>query len=157
MPLMISLFGCGQNTNTEKEETSTVQEEVQSIKSDITQEELELFAELIETFYELELSDDEKMMQAIQNHGFSLERFQKLYRAEQVPGGQVGDSDDEFKKYEAAKKELDELQFQSQVTMRDKIIEAGLTLERYNEIGTSLQSDSELRERLKTIQEENKN
>lgn len=155
--VLITLFGCGQNTNTEKEETTLNQAESQNSIAEITQEELGIFAELIESFYDLELADDDKMLKAISDHGFSLERFQELYRAEQVPGQQIGDSDEEFKKYEAAKKELDELQFESQVAMKDMIIESGISLERYNEIGTSLQSDAKLRERLKVIQEANKN
>jgi hypothetical protein len=71
--------------------------------------------------------------------------------AQQDPNQEVDASEDELKKFAAANREIEEIQNRAQREMLGKIDEAGLTVERYQEIMNALQNDPKLQQKLQQI------
>ena len=115
----------------------------------VTEAELSKFAT---TFQKMRMMNQEvqmKMSEVVSAEEMEIKRFNEIHKAELDPAVEVEVSKDEKKKYGKIVSEIEKMQVDFQERMEETIKEAGLTVERYQEIATKLQTDPELQERLK--------
>jgi hypothetical protein len=114
----------------------------------VTDEEIRLFAEAFKEVQVLNQDAQQLMIDAITAEGLELERFTEIYQSLQMPDQQGDVAEDEIQKYENASSEIEKIQSEVQVKMEAKIADAGLTPERYQEIGMALQNSPELQQKI---------
>lgn len=114
----------------------------------VSDAEIKLFAAAFTDIQEINQESQQTMVAAITEEGMEIQRFTEIHQAMQMPDQQIDLSDDELKKFEVANGEIEKIQVQSQQKMEKAIVDAGLTLNRYQEIGAALQNDSELQRKV---------
>ena len=121
----------------------------QAEQTKISEAELSKFAE---TFQKMRMMNQEAQMQmseAITAEDLEIKRFNEIHKAKMDPAVEVDATAEEEKKYEEAISEIEGMQADFQKQMEDLIKQGGLTVEKYQQIATRLQSDAELQERLR--------
>lgn len=127
--------------------TTALMAQVEQTK--ISEAELSKFAE---TFQKMRMMNQEAQMQmseAITEEDLEIKRFNEIHKAKMDPAVEVDATAEEQKKYEEAISEIEGMQADFQKQMEDLIKQGGLTVEKYQQIATRLQSDAELQERLR--------
>lgn len=89
------------------------------------------------------------MAQVIEDENLDIQRFNKIHKAELDPAVASDATEEEKKKYDKVIVKIEEMQTSFQEQMEDVIEDSGLTIERYQEIATNLQTNPQLQERLK--------
>ena len=118
---------------------------------DVTDEELTQFVSAMEHMQVINQSAQQEMVGAVQQGGMEVERFSEIMQSEQDPNQPANATAEEMEKYAAVNKSLEEIQIRAQQEMEEKITEAGLTTERYQQIGSMIQSSPELQQKLQTM------
>ncbi|MGM0530091.1 MAG: DUF4168 domain-containing protein [Bacteroidota bacterium] len=126
---------------------------------DVSDEEIEQFVSAANEIQELNRQMQEEVGDAIEDEGMDRQRFDEIHRSQQSqqPGqsGQQGDqsdaTDEEMEQYQSIIKKLQNMQSGSQKEMQQAIEDAGLSMQRYQEIAKAAQMDSSL---MKKLQEE---
>jgi len=114
----------------------------------VTDEEVKLFATVYKEMQVINQGAQQTMMAAIEDEGLEIQRFNEIFQARQMPGQQVALAEDELEKFENATKEIEKIQEKIQLQMEEKIVELGLTPERYQEIGMQIQSSPALQSKI---------
>ena len=128
---------------------STTAVMAQTEQKAVSDEELSKFAI---TFQKMRMMNQEVMQQlsdAVTEQGMEVQRFNEIHQAKMDPAKTIEITDEEQEKYDKIIVELDKMQASFSTQMEEMISDAGLTRERYEEIATRLQTDTELQERLK--------
>ncbi|MCA1746251.1 MAG: DUF4168 domain-containing protein, partial [Bacteroidales bacterium] len=112
--------------------------------SEVSNEEVKQFASSLQKAQQVNQESQQKMVGAIENEGLDVQRFNEIQQAQQDPNQDAGVSEKEMATYEAAMRQLQVIQNEAQQEMQEKIIEEGLTIERYQEIMSMVQSDVNL-------------
>ena len=115
----------------------------------VSDEEISKFAI---TFQKMRMMNQEVLKQltdAVTEQGMEVPRFNEIHQAKMDPAKTVELTEEEQEKYDDIVEKLDKMQASFSKQMEEMISEAGLTRERYEEIATRLQTDTELQERLK--------
>jgi hypothetical protein len=123
----------------------------QQQKNEVSDGEIEQFALAFVEIQNIEQKLQPEMVQAVEEEGIEVQRFNEIMNAQQDPNQEVDASEDELKKFAAANREIEDIQNRAQREMLGKIDEAGLTVERYQEIMNALQNDPELQQKLQQI------
>lgn len=89
------------------------------------------------------------MAQVVSNEEMDIKRFNEIHKASLDPAVEVEISGEEKEKYDEIVTQIEEIQLDFQSKIEETIKENGLTVERYQDIATRLQTDPELQERLK--------
>lgn len=118
---------------------------------DISGKELSQFAVAFQQVRFINQSSQQDMVKALEVEGLSVKRFNTINQDEQNPNKEVDASEEELKKYKSAMKSVEDIQVKTQEDLLAKIKDFGLSLERYQEIATQLQSDENLQQRLSEI------
>lgn len=121
----------------------------QDAQTKITDEEISKFAT---TFQQMRMMNQEVQMamgEAIKNEDLEIARFNEIHKATMDPAAEVEVTAEEQKKYDNIVSDIEEMQIGFQKKMEDTITASGLSLERYQQIATKLQTDPELQERLR--------
>ena len=118
---------------------------------DISDKELSQFADAFQQVRFINQSSQQDMIKALKDENISVERFNTINQAEQNPNKESDATDDELKKYKSAMKSVENIQVKSQKDLQAKIKESGLSIERYQQIATKIQSDQNLQQRLSEI------
>lgn len=121
--------------------------------SDISDEELLSFVEASDAIRPIQLQVQEDIQGAIEDHGFTMERFQEVIMVFQNPEMDVeefltGDEEEALDKMEPV---LMELEMNARDSMIDEISSNGLEVERYQQIFMALQQDPDLMERIQML------
>ena len=127
--------------------TTALMAQVEQTK--ISEAELSQFAD---TFQKMRMMNQEAQMQmseAITAEDLEIKRFNEIHQAKMDPAVDVDATEEEQKKYEEAISEIEGMQADFQKKMEDLIKQGGLSVEKYQQIATRLQSDAELQERLR--------
>ena len=127
--------------------TTALMAQVEQTK--ISDAELSKFAE---TFQKMRMMNQEAQMQmseAITEEDLEIKRFNEIHQAEMDPAVEGDATAEEKKKYKDAISEIEGMQVDFQKKMEDLISQGGLSVEKYQQIATRLQSDAELQERLR--------
>lgn len=115
----------------------------------VTDTELNQFASVFQQMRMMDQEIQQKMMQVVEAEEMDIQRFNKLYKANMDPAVDAKPSKEEQQKYENIIAEIEKMQVVFQEKMEKTIGDSGLTVERYQQIATILQTNPELQERLK--------
>jgi phosphosulfolactate synthase (CoM biosynthesis protein A) len=116
--------------------------------SEVTDEELKSFAEVVLEIQVIQDESQQEMIGAVEKEGFEVQRFIELQQAQQNPDEEIDATDEELEKYVEVGQQLDVIHRQSQQKMEKKITDSGLSINRYQEIGSIIQSDPEMQKKL---------
>lgn len=89
------------------------------------------------------------MIEIVSHEKMNIERFNQLYQKDLDPAQEINLTKEEKIKYDHIVNEIEKLQVSFQRDVENTIKKAGLTVEKYQEIATRLQIDSNLQERLR--------
>jgi len=117
-------------------------------EQDISDKELKLFANAFQQVQIINQTTQQEMIKAVENSDMTVEEFNTINKAEQNPNEEVDASDEDLKKYKSAIESVEEIQAKTEQVLQDKIQETGITLERYQQIMTLVQTDQKLQQRL---------
>lgn len=118
-------------------------------QEEITDTELSQFAD---TFQQMRMMNQDvqmKMSEVVSNEEMEIKRFNEIHQASLDPAVEVEVTDEEKEKYDNIVSEIEKMQVDFQSKMEETISDSGLTVERYQEIATQLQTDAALQERLR--------
>ena len=117
-------------------------------KENVSGEELKQFASAFQQVQTVNQQAQQTMVKAVEEKGLEVQRYNEIQQAQQDPNQEANATGEELKQYETATQELEKIQVQAQQQMQEKIIEEGLTVNRYQEIATVVQNDPELQQKL---------
>lgn len=117
---------------------------------EVNDAELEKFANVFQRLQMANQEIQQEMMVVIEAEGMDVAAFNKIHQAK-MQEQKIDASTEELAKYEAVVAKINGLQGDFKTRMEKLITENGFTLERYQEIATSLQNDPQLQERLRAI------
>lgn len=89
------------------------------------------------------------MGKIVSNENMDIKRFNEIHKASLDPAVEVEVSEEEKEKYEQIVSEIEKIQIDFQGKIEKTIEESGLSVDRYQQIATQLQTDPKLQERLK--------
>ena len=127
------------------------QEQLMQQAEDVTDEELNQFMSAIEQMQIINQSAQQEMIGAVQQEGMEVQRFSEIMQSQQDPNQEANATSQEMEQYAAVNKSIEEVQIRVQQEMEEKIVESGLTLDRYQEIGAIVQSSPELQQKLQSM------
>jgi hypothetical protein len=119
--------------------------------ADVTDEELTQFVAAMEHMQVINQSAQQEMVGAVQEGGMEVERFSEIMQSQQDPNQEANATSEEMEKYAAVNQSIEQIQVRAQQEMEEKITEAGLSTERYQQIGAMIQSNPELQQKLQTM------
>ena len=115
----------------------------------VTDAELSKFAVTFQKMRMLNQEVQTKMSEVVSAEEMEIKRFNEIHKAELDPAIEVKASAEEKEKYQEIVTQIEAMQVKFQSQIEETIKQSGLTVERYQEIATRLQTDPELQERLK--------
>ena len=121
----------------------------QGTQSQITDAELEKFATVFQQMRMMNQEVQQKMTQVVEEEDMQIQRFNEIHKAELDPAIEVDATEEEQENYETIVSEIEGIQVDFQEKMESLIKDNGLSIERYQQIATRLQTDAQLQERLK--------
>lgn len=124
------------------------QQQQQTEPVEVSDGELEQFAAAYMKVQSLNQQLQQKMAGAIQEEGMDIQKFNELFTAAQDPEKEADATEEEQKKFEAARQAIQKIQNGAQQDMQ-KIIEAsGLIIPQYQKIMRAVQTRPELQQKL---------
>ncbi len=114
----------------------------------VTEAELEQFASAFLQVQNLEQLAQQEMVQTIEEKGLAVERFNEIQQIQQNPDQVLEAAPEEVELFESVSGELSEIQVKAQENMQVKIVEEGLTVPRYQELASAIQSSPELQQKV---------
>ncbi|TBW28719.1 DUF4168 domain-containing protein [Gramella sp. KN1008] len=123
----------------------------QKEKIEVSDEELTEFAQVFQKMRMVNQEAQQKMIQAVEEESFELQRFNEIHQAKMDPEKEVETTDEEEKKYELVVAELESMQPKFQKRMEDLIKESDLSMQRYQQLAMALRTDAQLQQRLQAI------
>lgn len=123
-------------------------------KQQLSDSTLQQFAGALKVVQTMNENVQKEMGEAVIQAGMEVERYQEIAMASQNPDVEVDMTSEEQQKVEQINKDLQQLQVKVQTEMQTEITKQGLTVERYQELATIIQSDPELMQRFQQILQE---
>lgn len=121
----------------------------QADQGKVTDAELNKFATVFQQMRMMNQEVQQKMAQTVAEEEMEIQRFNEIHTAQLDPAKEVKTSSEEQEKYEDIVSEIEKVQLDFQEKMEAAIQQSGLSVERYQQIATRLQTDSKLQERLR--------
>ncbi len=117
---------------------------------DISDEELERFVSAIVSAQELQMESQEEMMQIIEEEGISVDLYNQITQAQQMGQSEeeIGASAEDMENYNNALERIMEIEAELEPKMAEAIEDAGMDMERYQEINMAVQQSPELQQRI---------
>jgi hypothetical protein len=122
--------------------------------AEVSDAEIGQFANAFKKIQSIDQQVQGKMISVIQEKGIEVQRFNEIRNAQQDPDKEVDADEDEIKKFESANQEIEKIQNIAQQDMQKQITDAGLTVNRYQEIMIAVKNDPVLQEKLQKFMEE---
>ena len=123
----------------------------QQEKVEVSDAELNQFAKAFQGISIIGQESQQEMVQVVQEEGMEVERFSELHEATLNPQVEVEATTEEKEQHKKIVSKLEVMQASMQKKMEKTITDAGLSLERYEQIAMGLQADRELQQRLKAV------
>lgn len=114
----------------------------------VSDNELKQFIAVVQKIQILNQESQQKMMKKVEEKGLKVERFNEIAQASQDPNKDVDTTEDEMKKFNEINSSIEKIYASSQQKIEENIETEGLTLVRYQEIATEIQTKPELQERI---------
>lgn len=121
----------------------------------ISDAELNKFAKAFQVIQMENQKAQQKMATVIKDNGMEVERFSAIQQASSNPNQEVEATDAEMKKHDAIMAEIKKMQPAIEAKMEKAVADSGITIERYQAIGTALQQDKDLQQRFQSIMMKN--
>ncbi len=99
---------------------------------------------------EIEQQAQMQMISAIEEEGLSLDRFQEIIQATQM-GGEADATESELEKFQNCMAEITEIEQEMIGKVEEMIVAEGMTMERYEEIFTIINSDPETMQKVQEV------
>jgi hypothetical protein len=137
------------STNSFAQTTPIQQSAVQ--QTEVSDAELEKFAQAFQRIRMINQEAQQQMTQVVQDEGMDIQRFNEIYQASMDPAVNVETTSEEQKQYANISSEIEKMQGSFQSRMEEVITAQDLTVQRYEQIATQLQTDPQLQERLRAV------
>jgi hypothetical protein len=131
--------------------SSDLQQQPQGQAAEVSDKELKQFAKIAQKSQILGEVVQQNMVKAIEEENLTPQRFTELQNAQQDTEQKVKASVEEMENFNAAMQKLQKIQSEAQQKMLSEIKKNGMTEERYNEIASVLQSNSDLMKRFQDL------
>jgi hypothetical protein len=115
---------------------------------EVSDQEVKQFASAYIQIQTINQQAQQDMAKAVEEAGLEVKRFIEIQKSEQDTNQKIDAEGEELQKYQLAKVEIEKIQAQSQQQMQEKIVESGLTINRYQQIASKLQGDPELQKKI---------
>lgn len=124
------------------------QKQEQQVK--VTDAELEKFANAYQGIQVANQDAQKKMIAAVEEQDLKIEKFNEIHQAK-MQNKEIDASKEDLEKHAKAVETLDELRPEIQAQMEKVITDAGLTVERFEQINAAMQSNPDILKRLQEI------
>lgn len=148
--LMVFTLFSGTLSATEKAE---IQQE-NLLQQEITDAELQKFATAFLGMRSIDENARLEMGQMIKDQGMEIERFNEIYQAKMNPSAELDLSEQVEQKYQEISEQIQKMQDEYAQEKETTISEAGITVERFQQIATQVQNDENLQQRLIAVLQE---
>ncbi|MFP4100429.1 DUF4168 domain-containing protein [Coleofasciculus sp.] len=120
---------------------------------EVSQEDLQKFASALEQLQSIEQETQVELVEAIENQGLSVERFQEIALAQQNPEIQPSTeiSQAEVESFDQAAGQVTQIQQQAQTRMQEAVEREGLDAQQFSQIGAALQQDPTLQQQFQEM------
>lgn len=116
---------------------------------EVSDEELSEFAEAFQGIRMINQQAQQEMATVVQEGGMEIKRFNEIHEATLNPAVEVEATEEEKEQHKEIASGIEDLQETYQGKMEEVIEDTDMTVQRYQQIATSLQTDPELQERLR--------
>lgn len=153
--LAVVLIGC-QNDSTEETPQQPQQQQSQeqgpmgqmqqeAPDVDVSDEEAATFADAAMSAQQVQMQAQKKMMGIIQDEGLDVQTYQKIAQSQQMgQGDSTQFSESEMEKFDAANSSMEELQSEIRDSVTKAVEDAGMEMQRFQDISRAAQQDSAL-------------
>ncbi|WP_372637087.1 DUF4168 domain-containing protein [Fodinibius sp.] len=177
--LVLALIGCQNDTDETAEQTPQQPSQQQQPQQqpgqmgqmqqsapdiDVSEEEAETFVDAAMDAQQVQMKAQKRMIGIIEEEGLDVETYQKIAQSTQMgqsPQGQSQDqtqdadiSDEEMEKFESASESLQEVQGEIQQEVTTAVEDAGMEMQRFQQISQAAQQDPELRKTIQSMMQE---
>lgn len=126
-----------------------------SAGSSVSDEELGKYVAASQYIQVITQRAQQEMVAAVEKEGLPAQRYTEIQQAQRNQNQDVGASAVELKQFEAASLKLQEIQVEAEQQMQSIITEEGLTPNRFQEISMTIQTNPEMQQKMRSIQEQN--
>ncbi len=123
-------------------------------KDSISDAELQIFAAAMKKVQAVDQQIQLNMAVAVTEEGLELERYNEIFQSRQNPDSRIEATEEEMKKFNSALERISSLEMQAQEEMEEKIINEGLTVNRYQQIMEAVRQSESLQEKVMEYLEE---
>jgi hypothetical protein len=136
---------------------SKPQIQLSQLQTTVSQEELQQFANLLPTLQEIGQISQQRAIEAIEQSGLSLERFQELSEAQQSPGTEPSSppTPEEQQSFNQVAPEIDLIQQETLSQQEQAVRAGGLEPNRFHEILLAIQQDLALQQQVQQMMQNN--
>jgi hypothetical protein len=158
---LMFLTGCGKKSDDTQKDQKAEQEQAapsgqQQIQGQMNQGNIEVsdaevkkFVDAVRKVQSINRGAQQEMSKAVQDEGMDVKRFQEIQKSQQSQQqGQANATEAEMKKYRNIMTKMKEVQSGMQQDMSKAIKDAGLTMQKYQQIAKAARNDSTLMKRI---------
>jgi hypothetical protein len=133
---------------------STATAFAQQNSTDVNDSELKKFATVYKKVQEVSRESQNKMVEIVQNEGIEVQRYNIIMRTQEDPSQKITVSEDELKIVKTINSKLKKIEENTNKKLQETIKENKLTVNRYQEILASIQSNPDLQTKLQEYLQE---
>jgi len=155
------LIGC-QNESTPEQTAADqpmqdpFQQEEQMVDIEVSDDELQQFIDITIEFQEGQMEAQQEMIGIVEDEGMTVDSYNEI--AQGMHMGQAQDelevSESDMEKYNAITELIDEIERELDSEMEDILADAGMSMDRFQQINMALQQDQELLQRAQEMMQE---
>lgn len=132
------------------------QPQQQQVRQDFTDEELKSFLKANANVMEIQLEIEQKMIEAIEDEGLTVEKFNAMAEAQQDPSKSVNATPEELQSFNSAAQEILKEREKVEPQVISSIEEEGIDVQTYQEILIAYQQHPQVKSKIdKLLQEQN--
>lgn len=118
------------------------------IRDDFSDDELKSFVKASKKITSIQMETEQKMMQAIENEGLTVDRFHEILQEQRNPTNSTQTSQEELKSFNNAAKAIIQENKKVEQQMEASIEEEGIDIETYNQIMVAYQQNEGVQRRV---------
>lgn len=122
-----------------------MQQQAQPI--DLSDSDIEQFVDVYLQQQEIQQVYEPKMIEAIENEGLSLERFQQIIQAQQM-GAESDATEAESEQFQSSMAQIQVIEMDMMSEVEEMLEEEGMDMERYEQIFVAINSDPEIQQKV---------
>ena len=152
--MVVALIGCqnngsddttGQQSQQQTQNQMGPMQQQQAPDVDVSDEEAATFADAAMSAQQVQMQAQKKMMGIIQEAGLDIQTYQKIAQSQQMgQGDSTQFSASEMEKFDTATSSIEELQTEIRDSVTKAIEDAGMEMQRFQDISRAAQQDSAL-------------